>query len=118
MLTKKAPVINDLRGYDGHLITQEIDKFDGEISVIPNGLRKCMAFEINKNFIFIDNIQFLNFSLDLLISHNDSKHWPEEFSGDLVKLVKQKAGHWYEYMNIFEELKKNKYLINLNFWVL
>ena len=67
-----------------------------------------MVFEINKNFIFIDNIQFLNFSLDLLISHNDSKHWPEEFSGDLVKLVKQKAGHWYEYMNIFEELKKKQ----------
>ena len=26
-----------------------------------------MAFEINKTFIFIDNMQFLNFSLDVLV---------------------------------------------------
>ena len=44
-LTKKVPVIfHNLRGYDSHLILNELDKFDVKFSVIPNGLEKCMAF--------------------------------------------------------------------------
>ena len=44
-LTKKVPVIfHNLRGYDSHLIFNELDKFDVEIKVIPNGLEKYMAF--------------------------------------------------------------------------
>ena len=44
-LTKKVPVIfHNLRAYDSHLIFNELDKFDVEISVIPNGLEKCMTF--------------------------------------------------------------------------
>ena len=69
-LTKKIPVIFDnLRGYDSHLIMQEIGKFDVKISVIPYGLEKCMAFTINKNLIFIDNMQFMNSSLDALVKN-------------------------------------------------
>ena len=75
------------------LTMQEISKFDIEISVIPNGLEKYMAFTINKNLIFIDTMQFMNSSLDVLVknlSDNDFKHLSQEFSGDLLKLVKQK----------------------------
>ena len=44
-LTKKAPVIfHNLRGYDSHLIFNELDKFNVKINVIPNGLEKYMAF--------------------------------------------------------------------------
>ena len=44
-LTKKVPVIfRNLRGYDCHLIFNEVDKFDVKISVIPNGLEKYMPF--------------------------------------------------------------------------
>ena len=40
-LTKKIPVIfHNLRGYDSHLIMQEIGKSDVKISIIPNGLEK------------------------------------------------------------------------------
>ena len=47
-LSKKIPVIfHNLRGYDSHLIIKEKGKFDVKISVIPNGLEKCMAFTIN-----------------------------------------------------------------------
>ena len=43
-LTKKVPVIfHNLRGYDSHLIFNELDKFDVKIKVIPNGLEKYMA---------------------------------------------------------------------------
>ena len=43
-LTEKVLVIfHNLRGYDSHLIFNELDKFDGKISVIPNGLEKYMA---------------------------------------------------------------------------
>ena len=44
-LTKNVSVIfHNLRGYDSHLIFNELDKFDVKISVIPNGLEKYMAF--------------------------------------------------------------------------
>ena len=44
-LTKKVPVIfHNLRGYDSHLIFNELNKFDVKIKVIPNGLEKYMAF--------------------------------------------------------------------------
>ena len=48
-LTENVLVIfHNLKGYDSHLIMQEIGKFDVKISVIPNGLEKCMGFTINK----------------------------------------------------------------------
>ena len=54
-LTKKVPVIfHNLRGYDSHLIFNELDKFDIKIKVIPNGLEKYKAFFLNKNLVFID----------------------------------------------------------------
>ena len=44
-LTKKVPVIfHNLRGYDSHLIFNELDKFDVKIKVIANRLEKYMAF--------------------------------------------------------------------------
>ena len=49
-LTKKVAVIfHNLKGYDSHLIFNELDKFDVKIKVIPNGLEKYMAFFKNKN---------------------------------------------------------------------
>ena len=44
-LTKKVPVIfHNLRSYDSHLIFCELDKCDGKIRVIPNGLEKYISF--------------------------------------------------------------------------
>ena len=64
-LTKKVPVIfHNLKGYDSHLIFCELSKFDVKISVIPNGLEKSMIFFLNKILVFIDSMQFMNFSLD------------------------------------------------------
>ena len=48
---------------------QIISKFDVEISIIPNGLEKYMAFTINKNLVFINSMQFMNFSSDILVKN-------------------------------------------------
>ena len=67
-LRLKVPVIfNNLRTYGSHLILREISKFDVCVSVIPNGLEKCMAFTINNNLVFIDSMQFMNSSLEALV---------------------------------------------------
>ena len=92
-LSKKVPVIfHNLRGCDSHLKIKEISKFD--ISVIPNGLDKYLAFTINRNLVFIDSMKFTNSSLDSLVknfSDNDLKYLPQKFSGEFLKLVKQKG---------------------------
>ena len=44
-LTKKVPVIfHNLRGYNSHLIFNELSKSDVNIDVIPNALEKYVAF--------------------------------------------------------------------------
>ena len=111
-LTKNIPIIfHNLRGYGSHLIVQEIGRFDVKVNVIPHGFEKYMAFTINKNVFFIDNMQFINSSLDPLVknlSEMDFKYLSEEFSGAFVKLVKQKGMFPYEYMDSFEKFSKDK----------
>ena len=68
-LTKNVPVIfHNFRGCDSHLFFDELDNFDVKISVIPNGLEKYMTFFLNKNLVFIDSMQFMNSSLDKLVT--------------------------------------------------
>ena len=50
-----------------------------------------MAFAINENLVFIDSMQFMNSSLDALVKNLpeiDFKHLSQDFSGDLLELVK------------------------------
>ena len=85
------------------------------------GLEKYMAFTINRNLAFIDSMQFMNSSLDLLVknlSDNDFKYLSEEFSGEFLKLVKQKGVYPYEYMDSFKKFSEINYLIDLRFLVL
>ena len=76
--TTKIPVIfHNLKGYDSHLIMQEISKLNVKINVVLNGLEKYMAFTINRNLVFIGSMQFMIFSLDALLkilSDNDFKY--------------------------------------------
>ena len=75
-----------------------------------------MAFTSNNNLVFIDSMQFMNSSLDALVKHlpdKDFKYLLEEFSGDLLELVKQKGVYLYEYMdsseNFFDEKLPDRY---------
>ena len=107
-LTKKVPVIfHNLRGYDSHLIFNELDKFDVKIDVIPNGLEKYMAFFLNKNLVFIDSMQFMNSSLEKLVknlSDNYFKYLTEEFESKNLELFKQKSAYPYDYMDMFRKI--------------
>ena len=122
-LTKKVPVLfRNLRGYDSHSIFNELDKFDGKFNVIPNGLGKYMQFFLNKAFVFIDSMQFMNSSLDKLVknlSDEDFKYLVEEFSSKNLELLKQKDAYPCEYMNSFkrfneEKLPAKKYVFQFN----
>ena len=88
-----------------------MSKFDVKVNVIPNGLEIYLAFTINNNLVFIDSMQFGNTSLDTLVknlSDNEFKYLSEEFSSDLLKLVKQKGVYWYECMDSFKKFFKDK----------
>ena len=70
-----------------------------------------MAFAINTNLVFIDSMQFMNCSLDSLVknfSDNDSKYLSNEFSGEFLKLVKQKEVYLSEYMESFKKFSEKK----------
>ena len=77
-LTKTVSVIfHNLKGYDSNLIMQEIGRFDVNISVMPNGLEKRMAFTVHKKFVFIDSMQLMNSCLEVLVKNltdNDFKY--------------------------------------------
>ena len=93
-------------------------KFDVKVSVIPNGLEKCMAFTINKNLVFIDSKQFMNSSLDSLVknlSDNDCKYLSEKISGELLDLVNKKGVYPDEYMDSFTNFSEDK-LSNKSFF--
>ena len=111
-ISKKLPVIfHNLRGYDGNLIFKELSKLDCKISVIPNGLEKCMSFTLNNNIAFIDSMLFINSSLDKLAKNlrdKDFKYLTEKTSDKKLKLVKKKGICPYEYFNSFKKFKENK----------
>ena len=60
------------------MINQKTDKFNAEIRLIPNEIEKYRASIINKNLVFIDSIQLMNFILDELaknVADNDFKYY-------------------------------------------
>ena len=58
-----------------------------------------MAFFLNKNLVFIDSMQFMNFSLDKFVKNltdEDFKYLLKEFGSENVGLLKQKGAYPYE----------------------
>ena len=104
-LTEKIPVIfHNLKGYDSHLIMQEIGKFGKNINVIPNNMEKYMAFFLGKHLKFIDSFQFMSKSLESLvniISLRDMKYTSQEFQDEKLDLMKRKGVYPYDYMENF-----------------
>ena len=82
-----------------------------KIDVTPNRLEKYMAFIFNKNLVFIDSMQFMNFSLEKLVKNladNDFKYLTQEFRSKNLELLKQKDAYPYEYMDSFQRFNEEK----------
>ena len=72
-----------------------------------------MSFTLNGNIVFIDSMLFMNSSLDKFVKNlgsEDFKYLSEEFSGEELKLVKQKGIYPYEYFDSFKRFKESKLL--------
>ena len=93
-LTKKVSIIfHNLKGYDSHLIMNEIGKCNVKVDAMPNVLEKYMVFTINENLVFIDSRKFMNSSLEILVknlSDDDFKHLTQEFGSENLKLLKKR----------------------------
>ena len=106
-----AVIFHNLRDYDNHLIFYELKKFDVKIDVIPSRVEKYTAFILNKNLIFIDPEQYMNYSLEKLfknLSDNNFKYLTQEFNFKNLKLLKQKDAFPYEFMKSFKRLSDEK----------
>ena len=76
-------------GYESHLIFSELNKFDVKINVMPNVIKKYMAFFLGKILVFIGSMQFMNSSLDELVkslSDEDFKYLVKGFVFDNLKI--------------------------------
>ena len=111
-LTNKIYVIfHNLRGYDSHLIMQEIGKFKNNINVIPNNMEKYMAFMIDRNLIFIDSFQFMNQSLSNFADNlpkDGFYHTKNEFGPENLQLITRKGVYPYNFMDDFNKFKEEE----------
>ena len=107
-ITWKVPVVfHNLRGYDSHLIMQEIGKFKMDVNVIPNNMEKYISFSLGKNLVFIDSIQFMASSLEALVSNlspEDFRIVGRRWKGEDFNLVTQKGVFPYEFLDDISKL--------------
>ena len=100
----KIPVVfHNLRGYDSHLIMQQIGKIANAyaykdkpliINAIPNDMEKYMAFMLGNHLTFIDSYQFMSSSLDKLVNNlpkDDLIYTSQVFKGEKLDLMSKKA---------------------------
>ena len=109
---------HNLRGYDSHLIMQEIDESIKKIKCIPNNMEKYMSFSLD-NLTFKDSMQFLNSSLDKLAKNlKEYKHIYELAGNDEQKLalLTRKGVYPYDYMDSFEKFNDNELPPQLAFY--
>ena len=122
----KIPVIfHNLRGYDSHFIMQQIgeiakkqaytnkkgEKQDLNINIIPNNMEKYMTFMLGNNLTFIDSFQFMNSSLDKLVSNlpkDDLIYTYQVFKGKRLNLMSQKGVYPYDFMDSFEKFDQTE----------
>ena len=120
----RVPVIfHNLRGYDSHLIMQQIGKIakdksyvdkNGErknlkINAIPNNMERYMAFMLGNNLTFIDSFQFMSSSLDKLVSNTrkeDLKYTSMAFYGYKLDLMSKKG--IYDFMDSMEKFENKE----------
>ena len=107
-LPKKLLIIfHNLQGSDGHSILTELNNFNLDVEVIPEGIDNYMSIIVNRHITFIDSLQFIKVSLDTLTSNledNDFKHLMLEFSVDKLEILKRKDAYPYEWVESYEKI--------------
>ena len=63
---KLPVVIQNLKGYDGHLFVKTLKSEFGEVRVIPHNMEKYLSITVDR-LRFIDSLQFTSQSLDSLV---------------------------------------------------
>ena len=71
-------IIHNLKGYDVHLILSAIKPHHGEVKRIPNNMETYTSFTIG-GVTFIDSCQFMQSSLDQLVSNWDGFSESEKY---------------------------------------
>ena len=122
-MTKTIPVIfHNLKGYDIHLLLQELGKFNKKISVIPNHMQTYMSFSVSNkasyfdrkadkqvnrdwfNLRIIDSFGFMASSLSQLVVDlkqsglDKFNNVSQEFSSD-TELMTRKGIYPYSFMD-------------------
>lgn len=107
-------VFHNLRGYDSHLLMESAGKMckGKKLTVIPNHSEKYLSFSVG-NLRFIDSLQFLNESLEKLVTNLSKEdaskfevlasHFPDE---DQFQLLLRKGVYPYDFVSssaIFNE---------------
>ena len=70
-----------------------------------------MAFFLSRNLVFIDSMQFMNYSLYKIVKNlldKDFKYLVEEFRHENLEILKQKGAYPNEYMNSFKRFNEEK----------
>ena len=80
-----------------------------------------MTFTINKNFVFIDSMQFTNSSLHALVknlSEMNFKYLSQEFSGEQLRLIKQKGVYPFQVICLQKAFKNLKNFLKINYLII
>ena len=103
-LTYKIPIVfHTLRGYDSHMLMQEIEKFDKKINIIPNNMEKYMSFSVQSEYNYVDNEKIItenNFNLTFI----DSLQFLASSLGELISNLKSGGMDKFKYLS--EEFEK------------
>lgn len=113
-------VFHNLRGYDAHLIMQEVGNTKKNLrNVICQNSEKYMLFSIN-GAKFLDSLNFLNASLDTLVKNladdtMDRFHYLKQsidpsdiFYNEKLEVLKKKGVYPYDYMTGFDVYKEKQ----------
>lgn len=106
--TKIPVVFHNLRGYDAHHLMQKITDIDKEINCVANNMENYITFSAG-NLQFIDSLNFLQGSLDSLVSATpkDAFHITKKFSEN-TELLFKKGINPYEYMDRWERFDETQ----------
>src|SRR5437867_1001934 len=126
LTTTISVIYHNLKGYDMHLLLQEVGRFKRELTVIPCNMEKYMSFSIGtkkkcwdyekKEYVdklkydlrFIDSFQFLSSGLSKLVNNlrqeglHKFKYLKQEMN-DNVELLTRKGVYPYSYMDSWKK---------------